>query len=412
MTSVHRPMSTWVARLGTAGSVGPVNDGHRRADARTLPWFETTWSRVRAGEPAALALIEEGTGTVVVELDNYSVPIPVSEAGLTVVVQAEREWPAITESSDWSALAFEPIQLRYLLLRRLNAEAGAPPPWLFHILDWHRVDELAAQITRRLTGGGDEPLIVLRHHYSPAVPGLTSALEQIDAGYREGNAEARYRGLAALLTAVRAGDVDRLPRSTRAALLSMLAAVAAGSRMLGVAVRETARQLAGDPFRTYLTSELLEPLFEAAAAGEDREQETTPVGEPGFALSVTRSVRRRLLITARVAPGGDDLPSFLHVRVIVPGAPGEDRQLWISLRPEGDALTGTVDIPLPPAAFEVTVADVPVTAAALRFTAPDELLDSIRAADFASADVWLDTGDALPDGHPVREAARRFEEEQ
>ncbi len=94
--------------------------------------------------------------------------------------------PIITEGSDWSVLALETMQLRYLLLRRLTADTGAPPPWLFHILDWHRVDELAAQLTRRLTGAvGDEPLIVLMHHYSPAVPGLTSALEQIDAGFRE-----------------------------------------------------------------------------------------------------------------------------------------------------------------------------------------------------------------------------------
>jgi hypothetical protein len=419
MTSTHRPLSPWVARVGPDGRLGRINDGQERADARTLSWFAGEWIRTRitaarAGqEPQiALGLREENTGDAVAELDNYGVPLSVSEEGLAVVADAEARWPDVPVDLRWAALAREPLQLRHLLLRRLVAEAPGPlSAGLFHMLDWERVEALAGQVAVRLDGAPAEgPPIELRHWYSPAVRGLTAGLEQLDAGQRAGRAEIVWQGMERLLGAVRAGDVDRLPGGTREAVAALLAAVARAEPRYRFAARSLTGDLTGAPENPPLATGLLTPALTAAAAEGDREQETTSAGEQGFEMIVTRSARGLLFVTVEIAVG-DGLGAFLTVRVALPGRPEEDRTYLVALGNDDGLLTGTLRLPLPRADFVVTADELPVGATALRFADPGQLLDSLRASDYQTARTWRNLATDLPEGHAVREAVRRFEEE-
>lgn len=421
MTSRHRPLSTWVARVSPSGLLGPVNDGRERADARTFSWFESDWTRARlpaarAGRAAqtALALVEDGTGAVVAELDNYGRPLPVSGAGLAVIAAVERQWPSVDGGAGWTALAAESLQLRHLLLRRLVTESAAPPPaGLFHILDWHLVADLAVQLTRRTAGENpDGPRIALRHWFAPAVRGLTAGLEQLDAGHRAGRPDARHQGTQGLLAALETADVLRIPEPTRFALADLLAAIADAQPMYASAARARSRALTGLPDGDELLRIALEPELLLRGSEGDREQQTDIVGEPGFTLSVTRSALGQLMISASVTAGDPSaLPLFLSVEVRLPEAPAEDRSYWIALRHEDERLTGTLVLPLPRFTFVVSAADLPVGAAALRFADPAVLLRSIRVSDFDTATAWSEAAEDLPDGHAVRTAAIRFREE-
>ncbi|MCG5464846.1 hypothetical protein MED01_003103 [Micromonospora sp. MED01] len=422
MTSVHRPLSTWVARLSASGEIGPINGGREQADARTLPWFGTEWTRarvpaIRIGQSPraelALALIEDGTGAIVVELDNYGQGLPVSEAGLAAVADAERHWPDITSGPGWTVLTDEPLQLRYLLLKRLVAESGsAPPTDLFHILDWHLVQRLAEQLARATIGEAARGApIVLRHWFSSAVRGLTAALEQLDAGQRAARADVQQQGIQNLLTALRRADVRRIPESPRSALATLLTAIADAEPIYAFAVRARRQALtdsAGDRDSLYIA---LEPHLAAAAAGNEREQQTDRFGEAGFSLAATRSARGLLTISAYLAAADVAvLPLFLAIRVELPQAPAEDRIYWVALRLEDDQLTGSVEVPLPGRTFVVSADDVPVGLAALRFTDPAILLRSIRVSEFETGNTWLEAAEELPASHAVRVAAVRFGE--
>jgi len=419
MMSTHRPLSPWVARVGPNGRLGRINDGQERADARTLSWFAGKWTRTRIAaarvgqEPkVALGLREESTGDAVAELDNCGLPLPVSEAGLAVVADAEARWPDIPADLRWAALAREPLQLRHLLLRRLVAEAPGPvSAGLFHVLDWERVEELAGQVTARLDGVPAEgPTIELRHWYSPAVRGLTAGLEQLDAGQRTDRAEIVWQGMERLLGALRASDLDRLPGSTREAVATLLAAVARTEPRYRFAARSVTRDLTGAPKPPRLATDVLTPALAAAAAEGDREQETTSAGEPDFEVTVTRSARGLLFVTVEIT-AGDGPDAFVGVRVELPSRPEENRSYLVALGNEDGRLAGTLRLPLPQADFVVTADELPVGAAALRFADPAELLESLLAGDYQTAQTWLDLATDLPEGHAVREAVRRFEEE-
>lgn len=425
MTSLHRPLSSWVARVYPGGRLGTVNDGRERADARELPWFATDWTRVRvpAGRPGqplvdALGLVEDRTGAVVAELDNGGVPLPVSVSGLATVADAERGWPAFAADERWAGLRREPLQLRHLLLKRLVAEATGPlRPDLFHMLDWDRVDELTAALTAGIGGRAtdDGPPIALRHWFAPAVRGLTAALEQFDAGRRAGNVPVRRQGFTSLVTAIHAGDVDRLPAGTRTALAAFVTAVAVTEPMYVFAARAVTAALAGATGTRSRPSAVLEPEFPPAAAGDDRDGESQDLGDLQLTVTVTMTAQSRLILAVSVAAGdestADDPPTFLEVQVRVPAYPADGGTYWVALRRERDRLVGAVDTPLPRQRFEVVASDLPVGASALRYADAERLLDSIRVADFPTTNAWLDAADRLPPGHAVRAAARMFEEE-
>jgi hypothetical protein len=412
-------LSQWVARVGQGGRLGRINDGQERADARALTWFAEGWVRTRvtvvqAGqEPQnVLGLRDESTGDVVAELDNCGVPLPVSEVGLEVVSDMEAHWPDVPADPRWSALSHEPQQLRHLLLRRLASEAPRPPDAaLFHVLDWPRVEELARQLTARLDGTpSDGPLIELRHWYSPAVRGLTAGLEQIDAGQRGDSADVVRQGMERLIAAVRAGDVNRLPGSTRQAIATLLTVVARTEPRYRFAVRSVNRELIGTAGSPSLRTGVLSPALATSAAERDREQETMSVDEPGIRLTVTKSARALLFVVVEVA-AGDGPDAFVSIEVELPGRPEESRSYLIALGNDDGRLAGTLRLPLPRLVFEVATDGLPIGAAALRFADPAKLLESLLAGDYRTAQTWLDLAAGLPEGHAVREAVRRFEEE-
>ncbi|MGW4464750.1 hypothetical protein [Micromonospora sp. NPDC004704] len=421
MTGRHRPLSPWVARVGSDGLLGEINDGHEHCDARDLSWFTGIWGRTRitaarAGQAPqlVLALREQGSGDTVVELDNYGTPLQISEQGLAVIAEAESAWPDLADGPGWSALAGEPLQLRHLLLRRLVAEAVAPPdPALFHMLDWDQVEGLAGQITARLEGTvAETPSIELRHWYSPALPGLTAGLEQIDAGQRTGRSEILWRGVERLFTALRDGDVRRLPTGSRQAIVTLLAAVITAEPRYRFAAHNLTADLAGEPAAPSPSTGVLGPALQIAAAGHnhDHEEETTSAGADGFEVIVTRSALSQVHVTVEIVTAAG-FAAFLTVLLHRDGRAQPDRRYVLALAADDGVLTGTLQLSMPREDFTISVDSLPVNAAALRFTEPDRLVDSIRASDYQTGQTWRAVAAGLPPDHAVREAVRRFEEQ-
>lgn len=217
--AVHRPLSSWVARVLPNGhSLGDVNDGDPRTDARTLNLFLDGWERTAfpwTGR-AVLALSRPADGLTVVELDEYGTPIATGEAAVDLLRRVEEAWPAVPD--EVSGLARESLALRYWLLERLDAE-GSPPDAVFALLPWELLDRAVAAVTIALEPGGRlGELVEIRHWLTPAVRGLSGPLEQLDHGLRTGDPDIARQGATTLLTNLRDLPLSRIPESSRRAL--------------------------------------------------------------------------------------------------------------------------------------------------------------------------------------------------
>lgn len=217
--AMHRPLSSWVARVLPDGrSLGEVNDGDPRADARNLNLFVEGWERSAfpwSGR-VVLALSRPADGLTVVELDEYGTPIATDKEAVALLRRVEEGWPAVPD--EVLGLARESLALRYWLLERLDAE-GNPPDTVFALLPWDLLDRAIAAVTAALEPGGRlGELVDIRHWLTPAVRGLSGPLEQLDHGLRTGDPDIARQGATTLLTNLRDLPLSRISESSRRAL--------------------------------------------------------------------------------------------------------------------------------------------------------------------------------------------------
>jgi hypothetical protein len=347
---VHRPLSTWVAVVPLAADgvaqwdpADDVNFGDERADARTLPELAAAWRR--AAVPVslgyqALGLVREPGAPVVLELDDLARPVRVTSAGADVIARIEDGWPGADVSpADAAVLAAEVPALRDLLLTRLVAD-GDPPPGLFHILPWDRVDRLAQDVTGMLSGAGPGELIELAHWFAAAGSRFTAALEQLDEGLRRGEAELVREAGAALCDRLLAVRVARLPDYTRQAMAALVGALASRDPSLALASDRVAARLRGgdgqDP----------DPQGTAAGGATPNDAARPAAGPP--ALGRLRPLQARDIVRAAVELlAANELPRFDEVWLAYLDDPRDvrhvlavrDSELGVGIEVLGEALT-------------------------------------------------------------------------
>jgi hypothetical protein len=212
----HRPLSVWVAWVN-GNSLGPINNGAERADARDLDAFvDSAWGRSGVTWNGESVLALQITDQSVVELDDHGRPIAASPHAVEVIGDAEDRWPHVTD--ELLQLRDESLPLRYWLLQRLDAE-GDPPDAVFALLPWELLDLAAEMVSTGLRSGGfTGPVVEMRHWLTPAVRGVTGPLEQLDHGLRTGRLDIARTGAVTLLTNLRDVPLTRIPAATRARL--------------------------------------------------------------------------------------------------------------------------------------------------------------------------------------------------
>ena len=239
MTS-SRPLSEWVARISWEADPAPLprvlvpNDGDDREDARGFACFASSiWRRVAIDvrlpdgpKAVVLGLANDERQQRVIELDDFGRPFLVSRRGVEMIGQLERAWPTGPfPEAIRDVLGGESVQLRWALVARLAAESAAPAPWLFSLLPWERVNELARAITKAAKGARLAPTRPLRHYFMVTGSRFSVTLEQL----RDALADERFDVVDKAHTALRNQlediDVERLPGDTRYVLAEMLAAL-------------------------------------------------------------------------------------------------------------------------------------------------------------------------------------------
>jgi hypothetical protein len=268
----HRPLSAWVARVmpGTS-TLGPINDGDERADARHLDLFLDEWQRAALswrGDPAC-GLVRTADGLGVVELDQHGQPIVVEPGAVETIRRIERDWPRV--DGQLEQLRDAPLALRYWLLERLDEE-GEPPDEAFGILPWDLLDRCADAIASMLRPGGAMLAPVeIRYWLTPAVRGVSGPLEQLDEGLRTGDGATADQGAITLLTNLRDLPLVRIPEPSRRRLAEV-------ARMLGRAyprhhdlARQVTHRLEGgaDPVPDDLSALAFAALTPAAYLSEN-----------------------------------------------------------------------------------------------------------------------------------------------
>jgi len=425
--TTHRPLSAWIAPVdwsveGTARLASPVevNYGDERADARALADFDVGWRRQAVAMEtglSALGLVQEVSGRAVVELDNRARPVRASEAAVQVISRVEDSWPeAGLPAADLAVLAGEDTVVRYLLVDRLAAE-GDPPPELFHVLPWARVDALAGQVLDLLNGGAAAPAVIeLGPWFTPAGSRFSAALEQLDEGLRRQEPALARVAATALCSRLLAVQPARLPAPTRRALARLAEGLGQADPLLAFTVRRViARMTQGDD------ASLVTPLRlggTLAAAADDaagvRTQSLDAARAPfTVRLVVTATGRAEVVVSALL----DDLPpaatrpyGVVLVPVRVAGAAGGLRYL-IPLGQAGGVLSGRLDVAVPAGPFvEADLDGPPIGAAELAVQSEDEVRRSIRGLRTRSGRaLWTRLAELLPPAHPLRDV---IDEEQ
>ncbi|GAA3791246.1 hypothetical protein [Amycolatopsis tucumanensis] len=418
MSATHRPLSPWVAMITDRDARPVVNDGDDRADARTLPWFDTDWARVavplRDGRHA-LGLAD-ARGTTVVELDDYGSPITVSPTALGILSRWEEHWPLVgaTLEEDIAALSTESLPLRYWLLERL-ADEGDPPDEVFTILPWHLLNRAADSVTAALQPDGRlGELVEIRHWLTPAVRGLAGPLEQLDHGLRTGDGAIARLGAAALLSNLLTLPLERIPGSARTAVRRLVVALGRTEPVFRHTSRVVAARLTdaeATPLRGVVSSTL-----EAAAGTHDVRERSQSLGDDSRRLRLTETQAGRLRLSVRlrrdqsgVSPLAELTDAFLPVHLASRDR-RDRRPYWIALQPEGGHWSGALNLSLPHGTSVVEADDVPVGPEELASLDPSDLTPSLHASTTPTANQWLDIADRLPEPHPVRIAARTFED--
>ena len=417
MTAVHRPLSAWVSRLENE-TLTPVNDGDDRVDARTIEYFSRGWDRtaVQWGYGQVLSLTADD-GTVVVELDDYGRPIPVTGSLLNLVREIEQDWPSVDPKlldHLISRLPTAALSLRYWLLERLAVE-GDPPDDVFAVLPWYLLDRAVASVLATL-GTPDQPgeLVEIRHWLTPAVRGLTGPLEQLDHGLRTGDGMIARLGAEGLLDNLRHIPLSRVPARYVAGLVPLVARLGEVDPLYRHASRVVRARLTEDERSVRNMRVTVNSALDAAANHEDVREHTEAIEDDAFRVRVDETQAGWVRVLVEVAKPREDGPFTHHTGVfvrllVVPRDTPAEQRYWVALYPEGDGLVGALTFALPHGWSEIDCDSAPVGVDELASVAPEELLPSLHAGIPPSTRRWLDIADDLPPNHSARIAADRFE---
>jgi len=423
---VHKPLSAWVVAVelsadGTArwSPSADVNYGDERADARTLPEFSDGWRRQAVPLDLgylALALVRDGAGEAVVEVDNRARPVRVSAAAAALISSLEDAWPdAALSGGDLAVLAREDTVVRYLVAGRLENE-GDPPPELFHVLPWNLVERLAGQVADALDGVPLPPDITeLGHWFSPVGSRFTAALEQLDEGLRSQEPALARVAATALCSRLLQVPAARLPELTRVALSRLARSLDRMDPFLRFSARRVAARLALGGETGEVRALRLDAQLAAAADDEPgvRTESLDALREPfTVRLVVTATRRAEVTVSAPLSPElqaqVDTSYGVMLMPVRVTAGVGSTRYV-IPLGSSGGRLHGQLDLPVPAGQFIEADADGPpvgVPEAAL--LSPDEVRRSIRALRTVSGRaVWDRVAELLPEGHLLRTVIER-----
>lgn len=409
MTAVHRPLSAWISYLD-GSALEPVNDGDDRSDARSFTCFDEGWARTSApwGQSHALAL-SDGT-SIVVELDNFGRPIPVTPAIAAAVERVEQNWPHFqTDARDFAEASFS---LRYWLLQRL-AEEGAPSDEAFSVLPWELLDRAVASLLITLDNPGElGELVEMRHWLTPAVCGLTGPLEQLDHGLRTNDERVARLGAAGLLNNLRHLPLSRIPTASLGHLTALVQRLGTADPWLQHAARVVRARILGESvslMNVRLSSTLL-----AAANDKTVREHSESVADGNFRLHVDETQAGWVRVVVEIS-WSDVEPlwrrdgMFAPIRV-VPADDSPEQHYWIALYPENDAFVGAIAFQLPPGLSEIDGDGVPVGVDELAAETTEALLPSLFASIPQSARQWMKRATMLPSRHPVKAAVLRFEE--
>lgn len=419
MSAAHRPLSAWVARVPISGGMGTVNDGDDRADARKMPLFRGEWTRraVPLGDGSVALGLRRVDGTTFVELDDFGRPIRASFPAVETISWIELDWPRVDESvtAAFLRLAEEPFPLRFWLMERLRIE-GSPPHELFAVLPWELLDRLADAVAAGLAPGGTVgELVEVRHWLTPAGRGLGGPLEQLDHGLRVGDSRLARVGAAAVLTSLRTVPVERIPWSSREALVRVATLLGEAEPLYLHQSRVVSDRLTGRSSVTTFRARL-RPALEAAAGVDDVREQVEVLEDEPHRFQVVQTTAGGVRVNARVEPrrppsGLLPRPEYIFqpLRVTPPDG-GQAIRFWIALTPDGDQWTGSIQFSLPSGWSTLDADDPPVGVDELVSVDPDTLLRSVRAGTAPTAQRWLDAAESLPADHPVRIAADVFEE--
>ncbi|MEU1622877.1 hypothetical protein ABZ479_36990 [Streptomyces sp. NPDC005722] len=448
--AVHRPLSSWIARLvpgapGAPASLGRINDGNERADAREMSRFRTAaWARTsvtvgRYGPPVPALALRAPDGSLVVELDDFGGPLPVTEDGVGLVAGLEESWTAVpADPRTVERLRAESLELRYFLLHRLDRETSAPAS-LFHCLPWSRVEAAAHSAAALLDPVGTPPSPAngvvgspqageLRHWFTPAATSLAGPLSVLEAGLRGDRDDLWFgREAAALLTGLLTADPARLPASARSALAALAERLGAdpvlrhGARLARIRLTRPAPGPSTVFVDLSLTARLDSEFVLLASSGEEDEGAVTLREEPLTAeVAVTRDgmVDVELAIeddgrtTARSA--AQDGPLCYPVRVSpvrgTAGA-GAPSRYWMLLDRAGSGWNGFLTVPVPEGQFDIGLDAPPLALPFLDRIPVAELRASLHANELIGTTRWHEMIDGLHRHHPAHAALAAYDAE-
>lgn len=261
MASNHRPLSRYIRAVSSQSrELSPdINFGVDASDARLLPTFnesrelpragtfgdeatrllwasEGEWQRglIEAqipGEAPVSALGLHGPRFAVVEADSFGTPIQVEPRIAEIVSRLEDNWPPQQfDPETMDLLSEQPRALTAALVNRISEDEGdVSDPSMYHILPWYLIDGLIQSLATVKPAASGLGIIIntarrLSPYFESAVPGLVATLERL-ASATPSDEETRSTAIPVLLTALRDGDVRRIPTSTRQYLLVLLAAI-------------------------------------------------------------------------------------------------------------------------------------------------------------------------------------------
>lgn len=451
--AVHRPLSSWIARLepGTPGvpaSLGRINDGNERADAREMSRFRTlTWARTsvivgRNEAPARALALRAPDGLLVVELDDFGRPLPVTENGADLIAGLEESWTAVpADPRTVARLRAESLQLRYLLLHRLGRETTAPAP-LFHCLPWSRVEAAAHSVAALLDPVGTPPLTAngvmgapeageLRHWFTPAATSLAGPLSVLEAGLRDDRVGLWFgREAAALLTGLLTADPARLPVSTRAALAALAERLGAdpalrhGARLVGARLTRSAPGPSTVLEELSLTARLDSEFVLLASSGEPEDEDERVVTLRERPLTAEVAVTRDGMVDIDLmieddgrAPrrtAAQDGTLCYPVRVspvrgtaaVGAGAPS---RYWMVLERATSGWNGFLTVPVPDGQFDIGLDAPPLALPFLDQVPLAELRASLHANELIGSTRWHEMIDGLDRHHPARAALAAYD---
>ncbi|TKK91284.1 hypothetical protein FDA94_00255 [Herbidospora galbida] len=351
------------------------------------------------------------------ELDDFGRPIIASRQAVEVIARIEQRWPVIDGGTAdlFAELSGESLPLRYWLLERLDAEAR-PPDEVFAILPWDLLDRAVEAVAAGLAPGGTlgEPVEV-RHWLTPAVLGLTGPVEQLDHGLRTGDRLIARFGANALLAALCDVPLSRVPARSRVGLSRLVSLMEGVDPLYRHACRVAAARLADRSEAGRIRTELHSSL-EAAAGTDEVREHIQILGDDVQRVQLVETQAGWVRVTAQLVrthagdgPLAERVGCFLPVR-ITPHDGGPIRRLWIALSDEDDHLEGTITVSLPQGRSAFEADGAPVGAQDLNDADPAEVLASLYAGTATTALAWLDVAEQLVEAHPIRVAARAFEE--